>query len=231
MRSYPLVLVATIAAGCLNPSATASSTLVNRAGVPESARTQSAMPATTEALVCNASHLDACEQRCRGGDPSSCFRGGLGFHGRFARTGELRDAARAVASYDRGCKLSDWQCCTNLGLMIEKGWGIERSLSRAAALYDGACSRAVAVACRNVGRLNEGDDGLPPRPEQAMQAYRRALALGLEQCEHGGGEGCAVAGNLYRDGKGTPSDPTRASELLQQACSMGARYACTPPRD
>src|SRR5262245_41994277 len=81
-------------------------------------------------------------------------------HGRGACTAEAlrvldgrgvpRDAARAVALFERGCTAGDLQACTALGTLLLVGQGTPVDLPRAANLLSRACAGRIAVAC---GRL------------------------------------------------------------------------------
>jgi hypothetical protein len=117
--------------------------------------------------------------------------------------------------------------CGNLGLMYEKGWGVQMDMARAVQLYTRACHAGVAVACRNVGRLSEAN-GPTPDLDRSNSAYGRALELSTAACERGSGEGCATAEYMYEDGKGVPPDAARGHELVSQACRLGYLWACKP---
>jgi len=57
-----------------------------------------------------------------------------------------KDLEKAVSLYKKACDMGQAIGCSNLGVMYEKGEGMENDFERAAFLYQKACYKGHAIA-------------------------------------------------------------------------------------
>jgi TPR repeat protein len=139
-------------------------------------------------------------------------------------TGVKKDAARAVALYQRGCdgtacQPSNLNGCVNVGRAYRDGIGVEKDAARSASFFRQACDREPGPddpgaaenrsrACSLLGALYLAGDGVAKDPERGRQLSE----LG---CERGDAFGCFNAAV-------TATDPSAAASFLAKACEAGA---------
>ncbi len=104
----------------------------------------------------------------------------------------------AQQRYQEACDDGTLASCTILGMMYERGAGVEQDAWRAAALYMTACDGGVLAACTNAGRLYERGVGVGRSLVRAADLYRQAC---------GGGEAlaCDLLATVERNGA-NPAD-------------------------
>ncbi|MDQ3341778.1 MAG: sel1 repeat family protein [Myxococcota bacterium] len=109
-------------------------------------------------LGCNVGHAWSCQ------DLGYLYESGSGV--------DAKDDARAVALYEKACKLSDPAC---INLAIRYGRGPKRDLAKALPLYERACNGGEHKACVNLGLLlrEQGDEA------RAMQFFAKACKGGV----------------------------------------------------
>ena len=61
---------------------------------------------------------------------------------------------KAFESFKKACDGGNMRGCYNLGLMYEKGKGVEEDFSKAAQLFKKACDGGEMNACRSLGVIN-----------------------------------------------------------------------------
>ena len=104
----------------------------------------------------------------------------------------------AQQRYQDACDDGTLASCTILGMMYERGAGVEQDAGRAAALYMTACEGGVLAACTNAGRLYERGVGVGRSLVRAADLYRQA-------CEGDEALACDLLETLERDGA-SPAD-------------------------
>ena len=127
------------------------------------------------------------------------------------------DAASCRQACDQGAATA----CTHLGILYNRGQGIEKDLATAAELYEKGCTGGDGAGCNNLGTLYEfGVIGFGKDLRSGAGYYRRA-------CDLGDSQGC---GNLALVSLDDPdvsgSRREEAIRLLRQACSGNAPRAC-----
>jgi TPR repeat protein len=58
-----------------------------------------------------------------------------------------REPARAATLYDRACQLGNPSGCNNLGILFQRGYGVQRDKGRAKQLWTRACELGHKAAC------------------------------------------------------------------------------------
>ena len=82
---------------------------------------------------------------------ASCYY--LGEFYRSNADGKEPDYLNAMSAYDRGCKLGDVPCCTNMAVLYEHGLGVAQDESKARNIYRSACFSGDSSACDNLKRM------------------------------------------------------------------------------
>lgn len=101
-----------------------------------------------------------------------------------------------------------------LGLMHDRGHGVERDLERAAAWYEQAATQGFAPAQTNLGVLLQTGAVDEPAPEHAARWYEQASAQGHAAARHN-------LAMLLLTGRGVKVDRDRARTLLKHAARDG----------
>jgi TPR repeat protein len=109
--------------------------------------------------------------------------------------------------------------CGNLGVMYQKGNGVNQDLGQAAVLFRKGCSGDAWGACFLLGVMYESGNGVPRDQSQAIPLY-------LRSCEGGDGRGCTNLGVAYNTGNGVPQNQAQASSLFHKACDTGVPRGC-----
>ena len=149
------------------------------------------------------------------------------------------------------CAAGDAPSCTRLGLMHERGEGVEQSAPLALAAYQRACEGADIPGCSRAGSLlvmaheSEAQAGLSLLKKACNAGWSAAcnsifeyygkhpgsadtnlFALVERGCAGGNGDSCATLGVLYSEGLGTRKDPERSVYLYRTGCTAGSTTAC-----
>jgi TPR repeat protein len=136
------------------------------------------------------------------------------------------DFAAAQAAQQRGdyaaafqaCKADadtgDPRCQNDLGVLYERGLGIEKELAEAIRLYRLAAAQGLADAEENLAAAYQFGRGVSKDDAQAAYWYRLAAEQGAPAAQNN----LAI---LYMMGQGVPRDPARALDLLRKAALRG----------
>jgi TPR repeat protein len=123
-----------------------------------------------------------------------------------------RDAAKAIAAYQKAADLGDAWSMISLGGLLATGDGAPADAKRAAALFESATATGgdvARVAWMNLGELYKAD------PAKAAIAYGKAADLG---------DAAAMLrlGSMYVSGEGVTADNAAARALFDKAIAAGA---------
>ena len=149
---------------------------------------------------------------CRGGITEECLRRGLDTY--------EQNGALAAQYWRAACESDDASSCTNLGVLQEKGIGLETDLAAAARLYRQGCDGGDALGCTNLGVLHNNGIGMEVDSAAAVRLYRQG-------CDGGNALGCTYLAILYENGIGVEADPAAAARLYRQGCDGGDARGCT----
>lgn len=104
---------------------------------------------------------------------------------------------------------------TVLGLLYERGLGVEKDLNKAADYYKQAASKGLPEAESRLGHLLlESGDKIKKQSQSAEYWIERAA-------QHGVAEAQATLGRLYYEGNHLPINNSEAVRWLRQAASQG----------
>ena len=90
---------------------------------------------------------------------------------------------KAAELFKKACDGENMRGCYNLGLMYEKGKGVEEDFSKAAQLYIKACDGGEVRGCYNLG---------------LMYSFSKAAELFKKACDGGEMNGCRSLDIIYK---------------------------------
>ncbi|HEX2573604.1 MAG TPA: tetratricopeptide repeat protein, partial [Polyangia bacterium] len=123
--------------------------------------------------------------------------------------------AMALPLFRRACEAGHQGGCTNLAILLERGFGTAPDLQAAQGLYEKACPE-VPEACTNLGLLRLRTPG---------QEQRAVADLGAA-CKTGVAVACYALGSSHVIGVGTPNDFAAGEAAFARACQLGLMRAC-----
>ncbi|WP_127563043.1 serine/threonine-protein kinase [Nioella ostreopsis] len=92
-------------------------------------------------------------------------------------------------------------------------------------ICDTGATALTALGCRFLGYIiRDGEDGHPPRPEEAAQLFRRACEIGAG---NGSANACNDLGNLQSNSSLGSPDANAALESYARACDLGEAFGCS----
>lgn len=151
-------------------------------------------------------------------DTQACVEHALRRGGDQATLPMARDTFRA------DCEAGDAAACSQLGVMYEKGLGVEQSTERARDLYSGACDEANTAGCVNYGMLLADGQSLARSDSGSrLRPMDHAVRLFATACRQGDARGCGELGRVYLVRMG---DVARSVPMLRQACDGGQGASC-----
>ncbi|MFZ5439274.1 MAG: SEL1-like repeat protein [Myxococcota bacterium] len=210
LRVVWCVAVVMVVAGCSSGRAS-----TRAGGPPDACRGAAPRPCAIEGRRLLTSDLvrgrNMLEAACRRGDGIACDDSAVDFKG---------DPKRAYELTHYGCDtLGRELSCRNLGVLFERGDGVEQDRERALGIYVGACARGDAKACRFAGNLhNDKTMGAQYSKNEALKRYTKA-------CHGKDAVGCSFVISLA-DELDAPLSPTDRMVILQHACADGNGWGC-----
>ena len=161
---------------------------------------------------------------------------------------------KAAELYQQEAEAGNAEAMKNLGLLYEKGSGVEQNYEKAAELYQQAADLKNADAMFCLGLMYERGNGVERSYGEAAEWYQQAAdlknadamyklgwlylnALGVK-CNYekaiewyqqaidlGNADAMCELGGLYEEGKGVKQNYEKAAELYQQAADYGNGFA------
>ena len=164
---------------------------------------------TTDEATRLALTLDA----CRGGITTECLR----------RANDIyeQDVALAAQYWRTACETGEALGCTELGILHQKGIGMDPNLGEAARLYQQGCDTGDEHGCTILGFLHQQGIGMEPDPAEAARFF-------WQGCNGGNAVGCTDLGVLLENGIVMEPDPDPAvvARLYRQGCDGGDARGC-----
>jgi hypothetical protein len=117
------------------------------------------------------------------------------------------------------CDKGDGRCCTDLGVLYDRGRGVPLDAARAASLFAKGCELGNPLGCSNLGILYANGRGVGKDPARAAQHYRDACELGEQR-------GCNSLGWAYSNGVGVPTNALLAARYYASACDARIAAGC-----
>jgi|SRR5579871_1099821 len=164
---------------------------------------------------------------CDAGDDAECVR--LGEHLVTAYYsfdgGRARDAADALALFNKACARNDAAGCRQVGWMYYEGLAVAKDWTRARELFRRACDAGDGGGCDLLGDSLEDRHDAHALSMEAFALYQRACAGKTDGL--GCISGCSSLGNIYFWGRvGVARDHARAAAYLDKACRAGCGSDC-----
>lgn len=136
-----------------------------------------------------------------------------------------KDAAGAVALWEKSCAAKNAAGCNNVGVAHREGLVSGRDPVKALASFQQACELSDAVGCANAGRLlGDGADGVP----QDVPAATKLLARG---CAGDSDDACDMLANaaklLVAPDKPAPANLQLAITAYEQLCDRDDGASCS----
>lgn len=156
-------------------------------------------------------------KQCKKGVASHCLILGVLYERGLVGVPQSQDLSAKY--YGLACEGKEYLACCNLGMMRERGQGVDRDLEVARRLYEEACMRGEAVGCSHLGSLYERALGVAKNMVKATTLYRRA-------CDSGAMHGCDKLGHAHQYGKGVVKSYTKAAQFYERACRSGRMHSC-----
>ena len=108
----------------------------------------------------------------------------------------------------------------NLGVMYERGQGVEQDFKEAVKWYRKAAEQGDAVAQYNLGLMYRKGEGVPQDFKEALKWFRKAAEQGNELAQYS-------LGMMYDNGEGVPIDRGVAYVWCSIAAAKGYTEAAT----
>jgi len=124
------------------------------------------------------------------------------------------DYSQAVEWYRKAAEQGNADAQNYLGVMYEKGQGVNQDYSQAVEWFRKAAEQGYASAQCNLGVMYELGRGVNQDDAKAVEWYRKAAEQGYATAQY-------YLGNRYRDGKGVNQDYSQAVEWYKKAAEQG----------
>ena len=147
------------------------------------------------------------QQACDKGAVQSCGHLGSIF------SDEDANFDKAVPMLTVACEGGYMDACNRMGVLYQKGKGVNTDLQKAQELYQKACVKEEVRACVNLGYMYLDGTGVEKDFDKARQYLDAA-------CLKGDAEACVQIGELYGKGIGVEQSDKLALEWFQKACKM-----------
>ena len=106
-----------------------------------------------------------------------------------------KDYDKAFESFKKACDDGNMRACHNLGVMYEKGNGVEKNEQKAVELYKKVCDGGEMFGCHNLGVMYTNGNGVEKDFSKAAELFKKA-------CNGGEMNGCRNLGIMYDNGNG-----------------------------
>lgn len=161
---------------------------------------------------CTEADAAACNSACDADDGEACDTIGIAYA---QGSGGLdTDELKAMAMFDKACRLGSSSGCKNGAVMFRKVGKPERAFE----LGKRGCELSSANACSEAGLLID---------EKHVATEKNALPWFEKACELGSGIGCQNLGNVLSTGRsGASVDLPKAAAAYEKACDKNVFAAC-----
>lgn len=154
---------------------------------------------------------------CQGGDAMSCYQVAQFYnHGSVVEA----DAERALALYDRACRLGMIQACQQrVAVLLTGEASVQRDTEGAFDYLLTLCARGTDNYCYTVGHFVLSDESLHLDLARAYNVFRMT-------CLDGESNSCVSAGVLRATGEGISTDFDMANQYYRRACDAEIAMGC-----
>jgi len=131
---------------------------------------------------------------------------------------ERKQYAEALPYFERAAAAGNIDAMNDLGVMYEKGQGVNRDDERAVSWYRKAADTESQAMVNLAGMYIGGRGGLPKDATKAVALLRKAA-------DAGNANGMMLLGAMYEDGAGgLPKDAAAALDWYKKAADLGNSY-------
>ena len=127
---------------------------------------------------------------------------------------------KAIELYEKAIELGNSWAMNNLGVMYDKGEGVEQDYQKAKELYEKAIKLGNSQAMNNLGIMYDKGNGVNQDYQKAIELYKKAAELDNDWGTHN-------LANMYRLGNGVNLDHQKAIELYEKAIILGNKTSLT----
>ena len=106
---------------------------------------------------------------------------------------------KAAELFKKVCDGREVRGCNNLGVMYDKGNGVEKNEQKAVELYKKACDGGEVLGCFNLGIMYATGNGVEKNEQKAAELYKKA-------CDGGDLDGCRNLVVMHTNGNGVEKD-------------------------
>lgn len=106
----------------------------------------------------------------------------------------------------------------NLGVIYDRGYGVERDYAKARAWYEKAAAQGNASAAHNLGMMYKKGHGVSVDYQQAADWFKQAAELGEPAAQNN-------LGVMYAEGMGVEKNPALAAIWMARAAQAGNKAA------
>ncbi len=152
---------------------------------------------------------------CDNGNGADCRKLGMMYDKE--GNGVIRNDAKAVELYTKGCSAGDGHSCYRLALSHAYGDGTVIDFRRATEYYRHACNSGYPSGCSSYARALHRGKGVARDYKAAREWYE----LG---CERGDPGSCAGLGVMYENGDGVFRSKSKAFKYFEKACALRDSY-------
>lgn len=140
---------------------------------------------------------------------------------------EVKDVARAVALFEKGCKLENGDSCNTVAVIYLNGDGVPKDLEKARGFFELSCTHRFALGCKNLALVHREGMGVTADDAKAFEYAMKSCAI--DSWNSGDakavGYGCNMAGQALFIGRGAKVDKKAAAEQFARACDRSP-YWC-----
>lgn len=158
----------------------------------------------------------AARERASASEPARVWPPGPA--GDAARAFAAGDVAAARGIWERLAAEGDGQAMNNLGVLYDRGQGVEPDAGRALHWFAKAAEAGNASGMSNYGRMLEQGRGMEANPAEAARWFDLAARKGQPEAQYN-------LGFLYEHGRGVPKDDAAAAAWYSRAASQRQREA------
>ena len=131
---------------------------------------------------------------------------------------DAKNYTAAFPKIKQAAELGHTEANFYLGLMYERGKGVEKNYVEAVKYYRVAAEKGHDMAQNNLGfRYQKGEGGVPQDYNEAVKWYRKAAEQGNSYAQNS-------LGICYNDGKGVTKDDVEAVKWYRKSAEQGNKY-------
>ena len=151
---------------------------------------------------------------CRAGNQEACGIAGM-------ESLLKKDYPAAREFFEKGCEKNDPNSCFGLGMLHERGFGVEKSQEKAISYLEKAGDMGVTKAYLQAGLMYSGYGGFEKDLDKADEYFKKA-------CDRKEGDGCLYSGMAGRFTAQNKAGiyPEKQIEAIRKSCELKSGSGC-----